>query len=113
MDAGGVGVISVASNVAPGKVSQMVHYFLNGNHDAARDLDKKLSPLYDALFPRDKEGKSNKSPNPVMAHYALERLDRALERMNLNVGVPRLPLMRGAPEERTAMYKVLGDLNLL
>jgi 4-hydroxy-tetrahydrodipicolinate synthase len=47
---GGVGVISVASNVAPGAVSDMVTALLEGDWDRGRELHYELLPLFRALF---------------------------------------------------------------
>jgi 4-hydroxy-tetrahydrodipicolinate synthase len=47
---GGVGVISVASNVAPGAVSDMVKALLEGDWDRGRELHYELLPLFRALF---------------------------------------------------------------
>lgn len=97
--AGGVGVISVAANIAPRLVSDMVDYALDGNYNVAEDINKELSPLYSALFPKDEH--ANPSPNPVMTHYALNK-------MGFQVGIPRLPLTDGEKEEKEEMDKVLN-----
>jgi 4-hydroxy-tetrahydrodipicolinate synthase len=47
---GGVGVISVASNVAPGAVSDMVSALLSGDFERGRELHYELLPLFRALF---------------------------------------------------------------
>jgi 4-hydroxy-tetrahydrodipicolinate synthase len=47
---GGVGVISVASNVAPGAVSDMVKALLEGDWERGRELHYQLLPLFRALF---------------------------------------------------------------
>jgi 4-hydroxy-tetrahydrodipicolinate synthase len=47
---GGVGVISVASNVAPGAVSDMVNALLSGDFERGRELHYELLPLFRALF---------------------------------------------------------------
>jgi 4-hydroxy-tetrahydrodipicolinate synthase len=47
---GGVGVISVASNVAPGAVSDMVGALLSGDFERGRELHYELLPLFRALF---------------------------------------------------------------
>jgi 4-hydroxy-tetrahydrodipicolinate synthase len=47
---GGVGVISVASNVAPGAVADMVKALLEGDWDRGRELHYELLPLFRALF---------------------------------------------------------------
>ncbi|MGE5556547.1 MAG: 4-hydroxy-tetrahydrodipicolinate synthase [Methanocella sp.] len=40
------GVISVISNVAPGALSDMVHYILDGNQEAATVIQQALQPLF-------------------------------------------------------------------
>jgi 4-hydroxy-tetrahydrodipicolinate synthase len=47
---GGRGVISVASNVAPGAVSDMVKALLGGDWERGRELHYELLPLFRALF---------------------------------------------------------------
>jgi 4-hydroxy-tetrahydrodipicolinate synthase len=47
---GGRGVISVASNVAPGAVSDMVRALLEGDWERGRELHFELLPLFRALF---------------------------------------------------------------
>jgi 4-hydroxy-tetrahydrodipicolinate synthase len=47
---GGRGVISVASNVAPGAVSDMVGALLSGDFERGRELHYELLPLFRALF---------------------------------------------------------------
>jgi 4-hydroxy-tetrahydrodipicolinate synthase len=47
---GGRGVISVASNVAPGAVSDMVKALLEGDWERGRELHYELLPLFRALF---------------------------------------------------------------
>jgi len=50
MALGGVGVISVSSNVAPGAVSDMVNAFLEGDFERGREIHYQLLPLFRALF---------------------------------------------------------------
>ena len=50
MALGGRGVISVASNVAPGAVSDMVSALLAGDFERGRELHFELLPLFRALF---------------------------------------------------------------
>jgi 4-hydroxy-tetrahydrodipicolinate synthase len=47
---GGAGVISVASNIAPGAVSDMVKALLDGDWERGRELHYELLPLFRALF---------------------------------------------------------------
>jgi 4-hydroxy-tetrahydrodipicolinate synthase len=62
LSVGAVGVVSVASNLFPAEISQLVRQFLNGNTGEARDLHQKFYPLFKDLFIE---------PNPVPAKTAL------------------------------------------
>ncbi|MEQ9180376.1 MAG: 4-hydroxy-tetrahydrodipicolinate synthase [Nitratireductor sp.] len=74
---GGVGCISVTSNVAPRLCAEFQEAALNGDRERAIDLQDRLMPLHRALFIE---------PNPAGAKYALSRLGR------IGDGV-RLPMM--------------------
>lgn len=50
MAMGGLGVISVASNVCPKYVADMTHYALDGEWEKARKMQLALLPLISALF---------------------------------------------------------------
>jgi 4-hydroxy-tetrahydrodipicolinate synthase len=50
MSLGGVGVISVASNVAPAAVSEKVRALNSGDAERGRELHYELLPLFRALF---------------------------------------------------------------
>jgi 4-hydroxy-tetrahydrodipicolinate synthase len=50
MSIGGKGVISVVSNLLPGKVKQMVKYAQDGNYAEARAIHYQLFPLIKTLF---------------------------------------------------------------
>ena len=63
--AGGHGVISVVSNIAPALSSQMHVAFKEGRIGDAMAINRRLMPLHDALF-------CEASPGPVK--YAAERL---------------------------------------
>ena len=73
---GGIGVISVLSNVAPLEAHNMVEYCLMNRYDKARELQHKSLDLVNALF-------SEVNPIPVKA---------ALQMQGYAVGAPRLPL---------------------
>ena len=47
---GGVGVISVAANVVPQKMHDMVSLYLEGNHQESLAIQLELIPLINALF---------------------------------------------------------------
>jgi 4-hydroxy-tetrahydrodipicolinate synthase len=62
MAAGAVGVISVASNLVPGQVIDLVRAFALGKTDVARHLHERLYPLFKDLFIE---------PNPVPVKTAI------------------------------------------
>ena len=73
---GGLGVISVLSNVAPKQTHDMVMAYLNGDHKTALDIQLKAMPLINALF-------SEVNPIPVK---------KAMNQMGFDVGSLRAPL---------------------
>ncbi len=73
---GGTGVISVASNLIPKEVVQLVEQALWGEMLAAKALHHKLSPLFKALF-------CETNPIPIK---------QAMEWMEMPAGGVRLPL---------------------
>jgi 4-hydroxy-tetrahydrodipicolinate synthase len=62
---GGVGCISVTSNVAPRLCADLFAAFQAGDLKTARAINDRLAPLHDALFC---------SPSPGPAKYALSKL---------------------------------------
>lgn len=73
---GGKGVISVLSNLMPGRTSRMCHHFLSGDIESARKAQLELLPLIDALF-------CQVNPIPVKA---------AMSKMGYCENLLRLPL---------------------
>lgn len=65
MSIGAKGVISVASNIVPGKISSMCRAELLGDHVGALNIFVSLAPLFEALF---------LEVNPVPVKYAMQRL---------------------------------------
>ena len=94
---GGVGVISVAANEAPGPMSKLVRLALENRWDEARKLNAHLLPLMQANF-------IETSPIPVKA---------ALAMMGLIKEVYRLPLVPMKADNRARLEKVLYDTSLL
>jgi 4-hydroxy-tetrahydrodipicolinate synthase len=84
---GGVGAISVTSNVAPKLCAQFQEATLRGDFAAALEIQDRLMPLHDVLF-------AETSPAPVK--YAASLLDKCLE-------TARLPL---APVSETTKAKI-------
>ena len=73
---GGVGVISVLSNIAPRETHDIVAKYLAGDVEGSRDLQLKALPLVEKLF-------CEVNPIPVKA---------ALNMMGWEVGPVRMPL---------------------
>ena len=94
---GGLGVISVLSNIAPRKTSKMVHDFLNGNIEEARKIQLESIPLINALF-------SEVNPIPVK---------EALNIMGYNYGVPRLPLTPLSEKNRENLIQEMKKFGVI
>lgn len=94
---GGVGVISVLSNVVPEETHNMVMNFLNGDLNTAKDLLLKYLDLIDALF-------SEVNPIPVKA---------AMQLLGYPVGGLRLPLTELEEEHRRNLAEVMKALGLI
>ena len=67
MSVGAQGVVSVASNIIPREVSQMVEAFSRGNAKKALQLHEKFYPLFKDLF-------IETNPTPVKAALAMMKL---------------------------------------
>lgn len=96
MQAGAVGVVSVASHVAGDLVAEMVHLLEAGDVAAAGAINDRLKPLFDALF-------CTTSPIPLKA---------ALEQIGLPAGPLRPPLFAATDEERAVVAAALKDLGV-
>jgi 4-hydroxy-tetrahydrodipicolinate synthase len=79
MALGGHGVISVASNVAPAAVSDLVNALSNGDWQRGRELHYELLPLFRALFVET---------NPIPVKTAASILGLCSDEMRL----PMIPL---------------------
>jgi 4-hydroxy-tetrahydrodipicolinate synthase len=97
MSVGATGVVSVASNVAPKIVGNLVSTAAAGDFEGARALHERLMPLIRALFVE---------PNPVPVKRALKLLGRG-------TGNVRAPLYAALPETETTLRAALGALGLL
>jgi len=96
MATGAHGVVSVASNIAPALVSQMVEALQDNNMVRARELHHKLSPLFKACFVES---------NPVPAKSALSHLGFCTDQM-------RLPLTPATPATASLMADIITKLKL-
>ena len=97
MALGGVGVISVVSNEAPGAMTRLARLLLEGGYDDARKLNAQLLPLMQVNFIET---------NPIPAKAALSMMGMIEE-------VYRLPLVPMKPENRAKLEKVLAAQGLL
>jgi 4-hydroxy-tetrahydrodipicolinate synthase len=88
---GGRGVISVASNVAPGAVSDMVKALLEGDFERGRELHYELLPLFRALFVET---------NPIPVKTAASLLGLCSDEM-------RLPLVPMEGENLSVLQETL------
>lgn len=88
---GGIGVISVLSNIKPKFVHDMVYDFLDGNIDKARKMQLNVLPLINSLF---------SEVNPIPVKYALNEL-------GFNFGVPRLPLVEFSDTNKKVLRQYL------
>jgi 4-hydroxy-tetrahydrodipicolinate synthase len=94
---GGVGVISVLSNVAPKLTHDIVQKYLDGDVETSRKLQLQSVPLINALF-------SEVNPIPVKA---------ALNMMGWEAGGLRLPLTELSEKNRAALKTELEKAGLL
>jgi len=88
---GGVGVISVASNLLPDRVSALCRACLEGRYDEARALYRALTPIFKAMF-------IESNPIPVKAALAMKGLIEE---------VYRLPLVPLGAANRTRLRETL------
>ena len=93
---GGLGVISVLSNVAPQQTHDMVMKFLEGDVAGSREIQLKALPLIDALF-------CEVNPIPVKA---------AMNMMGWEAGPLRMPLTEMEPEHKERLKKAMIDFGI-
>ena len=97
MSVGAAGVISVASNVIPREVTDMVHAALKGDYERAGRIHAKLFPLFKDLFVET---------NPVPVKAAMAMMGQVEEWVRL----PLVPLSDGS---RAQLRKTLQSLGLV
>ena len=97
MALGGHGVFSVASNVAPAAVSDMVNALLSGDFERGRELHYDLLPLFRALFIET---------NPIPVKAAASILGLCSDEM-------RLPMIPLAGENLDHLRRVMEQTNHL
>ena len=94
---GGKGVISVLSNIAPGKVHQMCASYFSGNTAESTRLQIEAIPLVHSLF-------CEVNPIPVKA---------AMNLMGKKVGPLRMPLTEMEPENQAVLREAMKAYGLL
>lgn len=93
---GGLGVISVLSNVAPRDTHDMVMKFLEGDVAGSRDIQLRALPLIHQLF-------CEVNPIPVKS---------AMNMLGWDVGPLRLPMSRIAPQHAETLRKAMNEYGL-
>ncbi len=94
---GGIGVISVLSNIMPKFTHEMCINYLNGNTIKALDMQLKSLSLINNLF---------SEVNPIPVKYALKL-------MGFDFGKPRLPLVELSDKNKSIIEKEMKKLNLI
>jgi len=94
---GGVGVISVASNLLPRLVSDLCHASVENRLDEARKLNRQLTPIFKAMF-------IESNPIPVKAALAMTGMIEE---------VYRLPLTQISQANRARLEQVLSEAGVL
>ena len=97
MSVGGIGVISVLANIAPGKTHDICAKCLEGDYVTARKLQFEAFPLVKALF-------SEVNPIPVKS---------ALKMMGIEAGPLRLPLTQMEPENEAKLREEMKKYGLI
>ena len=90
---GGIGVISVLSNIKPKYTHEMCYSYFNGETKKATQMQIDAIPLINALF-------SEVNPIPVK---------EALNICGYNFGEPRLPLIPMSKEKREILKKCMEE----
>lgn len=95
---GGKGVISVAANVMPKEMAEMMRYALNGEVEKARELNFRLYSLYKAMFIET---------NPVPAKHALQLMGK------IETPEVRLPLSGLTEGSLNRLKEILKEYKLI
>jgi len=96
MSLGGKGVISVAANIAPREMTEMVAAMLKEDVEKAKEINIRLFSLFEAMF-------LETNPIPVK---------KAAEMMGLSAGHVRLPLGALSEGNEEKLRKVLEGLGM-
>ena len=91
---GGVGVISVAANILPSQMHNLVYDFLNGDIEESRNAQIKYLDLINDLF---------LETNPIPVKEAMNYL-------GYNVGPNRLPLYKMSEKNAKILHEAIDAL---
>ena len=94
---GGIGVISVLSNIAPQETHDMVMEYLEGDRAKALDIQLKYLDVIHALFCE---------VNPIPAKAALNL-------MGMNAGPLRLPLTEMSEKNKAVLKAAMSEVGLI
>ncbi len=97
MSLGGIGVISVVSNIIPKEVVEMTHLYLEGKTVEAKDKQLSMNGLVNAMFIES---------NPAPVKFALNQLGKP-------AGILRLPLMEISEVSQVEVLASMRDFGLL
>ena len=97
MERGAVGVVSVASNLIPSKLSSLVSAMLSGDNQSAKQLDAECSILFEGLLTLD--------TNPVP-------IKEALALTGVMTNELRLPMTGLSNAKREQLKKMLNNLGI-
>lgn len=90
---GGIGVISVLSNIKPKYTVEMINKYLEGKNQEAAKMQIKATKLINLLF---------KEVNPIP-------IKEALNIIGFEFGKPRLPLIECSKELKNELKNILND----
>ena len=94
---GGMGVISVTSNIIPSYIHKICEYWFNKEYDKAQKMHIRLCELNSLLF-------SDVNPIPVKA---------AMRMLGFDCGTPRLPLVDMSDEGQRLLKNELKRLKII
>ena len=97
MALGGKGVISVASNIIPKEMHELVGCALNGQFEKAREIHYKLLPLFKGIF-------LETNPIPIKAALAMK---------GMIIESYRLPMCGMKSENKEKLRQILKNLKII
>ena len=96
MSIGGYGVISVVSHLVGNQIKHMMGLLLEGDVEGAASEHRRLLPIFLGMFTES---------NPLPVKYAVNKV-------GLNVGTPRLPIVPPSEKAKAEVNKLLQDYEI-